>query len=278
MMNTAEKDKQQRHLEHAMSRLEREVAKRTRDLNATISALQNEVDERKRMGEALALSRERLKRMSRRTLDLLEADRRTVSKELHDSIGASLAAIKFSLEEKEIKRRQNEGRLEDSLEQEIPSLLDTIKETKRISANLRPTILDDLGLMATIQWYLRQYQRMYGNIHVNYATTVDEEDVPESMKIIIYRIIQEGLANAEKHSEARTVRLSMDFTDGKQSISLLIEDDGRGFNVEETLSKKDPLSGYGLKAMRERCEIFGGSFHIESHIGQGSRINAILPI
>ena len=209
---------------------------------------------------------------------MLEADRRTVSKELHDSIGASLAAIKFSLEEKEIKRRQNEGLLDDSLEQEIAYLLDTIKETKRISANLRPTILDDLGLMATIQWYLRQYQRMYGNIHVDYTTTVDEEDVPESMKIIIYRIIQEGLANAEKHSEARTVCLRMAFVDGKKSISLLIEDDGRGFDVEETLSKKDPLSGYGLKAMRERCEIFGGSFHIESRIGQGSRINAILPL
>jgi len=268
----------ERHLESVMNRLEEEVSIRTKDLNATINALEREISERKRMGDALSISRERLKNMSRRTLDVLEADRRTISKELHDSLGASLAAIKFSLEEKEMKRDQNHGRLEESLNQEIAYLLATIKETKRISANLRPTTLDDLGLMATIQWYLRQFQRLYGNIHVDYRTDIAEEDVPEAMKIIIYRIIQEGLSNAEKHSEANSVRLQMGFSDGNRSISLLIEDDGRGFDVNEILSEKDPLSGYGLTAMRERCEIFGGSFHIESHHGRGTRINAILPI
>ena len=268
----------ERQLEAAMNRLERDVSLRTKDLNATINALESEIAERKRMSDALSLSRERLKNMSRRTLDLLEADRRTISKELHDSIGASLAAIKFSLEEKEMQREQNHGRLDEPLTQEIAYLLATIKETKRISANLRPTTLDDLGLMATIQWYLRQFQRLYGNIRVDYRTDIAEEDVPEAMKIIIYRIVQEGLSNAEKHSEANSVHLQMGFSDGKRSISLLIEDDGRGFNVKEILSEKDPLSGYGLTAMRERCEIFGGSFYIESHPGRGTRINAILPI
>ena len=268
----------ERYLESAMNRLEEEVSKRTKDLNATINTLENEIAERKRMGDALSISRERLKNMSRRILDVLEADRRTVSKELHDSIGASLAAIKFSLEEKEMQREQNHGRLDESLDQEIAYLLATIKETKRISANLRPTTLDDLGLMATIQWYLRQFQRLYGNIRVEYQTDIAEKDVPEAMKIIIYRIIQEGLSNAEKHSEGSSIRLQMGFSDGNRSISLLVEDDGRGFDVEDVLSEKDPLSGYGLTAMRERCEIFGGSFHIESHLEQGTRINAILPI
>ena len=268
----------ERYLETAMNRLEEEVSKRTKDLNATINTLESEIAERKHIGDALSISRERLKNMSRRILDVLEADRRTVSKELHDSIGASLAAIKFSLEEKEMQREQNDGRLDESLDQEIAYLLATIKETKRISANLRPTTLDDLGLMATIQWYLRQFQRLYGNIRVECRTDIAEKDVPEAMKIIIYRIIQEGLSNAEKHSEASSIRLQMGFSDGNRSISLLVEDDGRGFDVEDVLSEKDPLSGYGLTAMRERCEIFGGSFHIESHLGRGTRINAILPI
>jgi PAS domain S-box-containing protein len=268
----------ERYLKTAMNRLEEEVSIRTKDLNTTINTLESEIAERKRMGDALSLSRERLKNMSRRILGVLEADRRTISKELHDSIGANLAAIKFSLEDKEMQREQNHGRLDESLDQEIAYLLSTIKETKRISANLRPTTLDDLGLMATIQWYLRQFQRLYGNIRVEWRTDIAEEDVPEAMKIIIYRIVQEGLSNAEKHSEASSVQLQMGFSDGNRSISLLIEDDGRGFDVEEVLSEKDPLSGYGLTAMRERCEIFGGSFHIESHLGQGTRINAILPI
>ncbi len=268
----------ERHLESAMNQLEGEVSKRTRDLNTTIRVLEGEVAERKRIGDALNMSRERLKNMSRRILDVLEADRQTISKELHDSIGASLAAIKFSLEEKELQREQQRGRLDEPLTQEIAYLLETIKETKRISANLRPTTLDDLGLMATIQWYLRQFQRLYGNIQVNFEKNIAEEDVPEAMKIIIYRIVQEGLSNAEKHSEAHHIRLQMGYADGGQSISLRIEDDGRGFDVNEVLSEKDPLSGYGLTAMRERCEIIGGSFHIDSHPGQGTRINAILPI
>jgi PAS domain S-box-containing protein len=268
----------ERRLESAMNHLEGEVSKRTQDLNTTIRVLEGEVAERKRIGDALSISRERLKNMSRRILDVLEADRRTISKELHDSIGASLAAIKFSLEEKEIQREQQCGRLDEPLTQEIAYLLETIKETKRISANLRPTTLDDLGLMATIQWYLRQFQRLYGNIQVDFEKTIIEEDVPEAMKIIIYRIVQEGLSNAEKHSEADHIRLQMGYTDGRHAISLRIEDDGRGFDVDDVLSRKDPLSGYGLTAMRERCEIFGGSFHIDSLPGQGTRINAILPI
>ena len=105
-----------------------------------------------------------------------------------------------------------------------------------------------------------------------------EADVPEVMKIIIYRIVQEGLSNAEKHSEASTIHLTIRFCDDKHAISVSLQDDGRGFDVIETLSEKDPLSGYGLTAMRERCEIFGGSFQIESRVGEGTRIDAILPI
>lgn len=250
----------------------------TKDPKAAIDALETEILERKRIGDALALSQEQLKRISMRTLNVLEADRRTISKELHDSIGASLAAIKFSLEEKELKRVQNNGRLEDSLEQEIGYLLAAIKETKRISANLRPTTMDDLGLMATIKWYLRQFNRLYGNVRIQYTTEITETDVPEAMKIVIYRMVQEGLTNVEKHSEATSVRLALRFSEGKRAVCLFIEDDGRGFDVQEALSGKDPLSGYGLIAMRERCEIFGGSFQIESQVNKGTTIKAILPV
>jgi signal transduction histidine kinase len=250
----------------------------TEKLNATIRTLENEIAERKRVDKALSLSRERLKEISRRTMDMMEADRQTVAKELHDSIGASLAAIKFSLEEKEIKREQNNGHLAESLRSEIAYLLDTIKETKRISANLRPTTLDDLGLLATIKWFLRQYQRLYGNIDIDYSAQVAEDDVPDVMKIVIYRIVQEALSNAEKHSGASLVRLRLGFADEKNSVSVRIEDNGRGFHVGEVLSEFDPLSGYGLIAMRERCEIFGGTFHIDSHPSHVTIIHTILPI
>ncbi|MGB3225415.1 MAG: sensor histidine kinase [Desulforhopalus sp.] len=254
------------------------ISTRTKNLNDIIATLEEEIIEKKSISDALTLSRERLKKISRHTLDILEADRRNISKELHDSIGASLAAIKFSLEEKEISRIENNNQLTCSLIQEVNYLAAAIKETKRISANLRPSILDELGLAATISWYIRQFQHLYGDIRIHYSTEVSEHDVPEAMKINIYRIIQEGLTNAERHSQAATIRLSMKYCDGKHSLSLSIEDDGCGFNVREIQSNKDPLGGYGLIAMRERCEIFGGFFHLDSSIGKGTRINAILPL
>jgi signal transduction histidine kinase len=226
---------------------------------------------------AESLSDRRIKRLARRTLEVLEADRQTISKELHDSIGASLAAIKFSLEEKEMMRVQNNGRLDASLNQEVAYLVNTIKETKRISANLRPTTLDDLGLMATIEWYIRQFKQLYGDIKIDYTADISEAEIPEFLKIIIYRIIQEGLSNAEKHSEASLVHLDLRYEDKDgQRILLTIEDNGRGFEVDPVLSNKDPLSGYGLTAMMERCEIVGGTFNISSEQGRGTKIVAVL--
>ena len=172
-------------MEVLMDQLEQQVSARTEALNATIAKLKNEIIEKNRISDALALSREHLKKISRHTLDIL------------DSIGASLAAIKFSLEEKEVKRSENGNQLNDSLNQEVGYLSATIKETKRISANLRPSTLDELGLTATIDWYLRQFQRIYRDIHIEYSSEIAEKDVPEAMKINIYRIIQEGLTNAE---------------------------------------------------------------------------------
>lgn len=247
-------------------------------LDRTIKSLRAEIAKREHMSNALTYSRERLKRMSRHTLDILEADRRTISRELHDSIGASLSAIKFSLEEKELLIAKNKGSGNMSLKQEINTLIETIKETKRISAHLRPTILDDLGLLATIEWYTRQFQRIYGGIAISYTAEVSEDDIPESIKINIYRIIQESLSNAERHGNASHINLGLEICDGKSSISLTIEDDGQGFEIDELELEKDPLSGYGLTAMRERCEIFGGSFHLDSKPGKGTRVMAILPL
>ena len=134
---------------------------------------------------------------------MLEADRRTCSRELHDSIGASLSAIKFSLEEKELLLDERAGGAAMSLQREIKALRDTIKETKRISAHLRPAILDDLGLLATIDWYIRQFQRLYSDIRICFTARVEEQQVPEPIKINLYRIIQESLSNAERHGERR---------------------------------------------------------------------------
>ena len=258
---------------------DKSLSKSATNLCELIDDLNNENSDSNNRVATVGIAEERIKRLSRRTLELLEADRQTISRELHDSIGASLAAIKFSLEEKEMMRVKHNGRLDESLDQEITYLMNTIKETKRISANLRPATLDDLGLVATIDWYIRQFKQLYGYIQIDYRVDIAEARIPEFMKIIIYRIIQEGLSNAEKHSEANTIHLDLRFEDkDSEHISLTIKDNGQGFEVDSVLSNKDPLSGYGLTAMMERCEIVGGTFNITSVKGRGTKVKAVLPV
>jgi len=217
-----------------------------------------------------------LQALSRKSLEALEADRRSVARELHDSIGGSLAAIKFGLEEAAGQAVQETVCGSALLGTLISHLADTIKETKRISANLRPLSIDDLGLLATIEWYTRQFSQRYENIRLVRQIEVEEHDVPEDIKIVIYRVMQESLTNAARHSKADTINIRL--KKDADSLELEVEDNGCGFNPHETLESSDGLSGYGLRGMQERVEICGGSISIHSRPGAGTHIRATLPV
>ena len=255
--------------------LERRVAERTVELEALIETLKTEIEERKRVEQQLRESRQELRMMSRRTLEALEADKQTVAKELHDSIGASLAAIKFSLEDR-LSTMQSVPREDTvSLEKIVSYLMYTIKETKRISASLRPTTLDDLGLMATIDWFCREFSTFYKQIRVTQEVAINESDLSDAMKIVIYRILQESMNNSAKHANPSQIHFSMNRRDG--GVRMTIKDDGCGFEPDSRLFNSDPLSGHGIQGMRERAEICGGRFDIESGEGEGTRITLDLP-
>jgi signal transduction histidine kinase len=222
------------------------------------------------------ITRQMLQEVSRRAVMAIEADRQTVSKEIHDSIGASLAAIKITLEELLYVKDHSADYHQHQLEKAAAYLVDTIKEAKRISANLRPTTLDDLGLLATIKWYLREFGRVHQQVRIETELGIAEADIPEALKINIYRVIQEAFNNIGKHSGS--TRASLKLTKSSNPILLIISDNGKGFDINEALSDKDPLSGYGLTAMKERCEIYGGHFQIETTIGNGTRLTASFPV
>jgi PAS domain S-box-containing protein len=217
-----------------------------------------------------------LRRLSRQTLEMLESDRQSVAKELHDSIGASLAAIKFALEGRvrAMGRPPAEGEL--PFETIIAHLADTIKESKRISNGLRPLTLDDLGLLPTLQAYVRQLKETYPDLVITLEIKVQETELPNALKIVLYRVVQEALNNIHKHSGANRSRLRLQRTGN--AVELEVEDNGCGFDLEEILGRSDPLSGYGLRSMRERVEICGGSFRIRSLKGAGTAVHALLPL
>jgi PAS domain S-box-containing protein len=217
-----------------------------------------------------------LRRLSRQTLEMLESDRQAVAKELHDSIGASLAAIKFALEGRVSVMGGPPAEGELPFETIIAHLADTIKESKRISNGLRPLTLDDLGLLPTLKAYVRQLKETFPHLAIAMKIGVRETDLPDPLKIVLYRVIQEALNNIHKHSGADRADLRLKRRGA--AVELEVTDNGGGFAVEEILARSDPLSGYGLRGMRERVEICGGSFGIRSRKGAGTTVHARIPL
>jgi signal transduction histidine kinase len=235
-----------------------------------IATITKDISTLKNLEMELRDSQRRLKEFSRKSSEALEADRRTVSRELHDSIGGNLAAVKVALESilKKIAERPDEAAT--SLEKTIFHLAETIKECKQISANLRPEIIDDMGLLATIDWHTRQFSQNYSYLQIIRQIKVEEPEVPEPLKIVIYRVIQEALNNAAMHSKADTIYIRLKKTGN--CLEAEVEDNGRGFDFKEVSNRVDRMSGYGLKSMRERVEIIGGSFSLHSLSGTGTCI------
>ncbi len=232
-----------------------------------------DITERKQAEEMLQKSQEELRFLSAQLLSVQEEESKRIARELHDGIGQSLSALKFLLESR-IQKMEKDSSPENlqPLESMVPMLQNAIEEVRRMQTDLRPPILDDLGILATISWFCREYQQIYASIRVEKDLEIGEQDVPPSLKTVVYRVMQEAMNNVAKHSRANRVRLSLFQEDG--SIKLLIEDDGLGFNVQDVSSEDRPLRGLGLTSMRERTELSGGSFSLLSRKGKGTVIQA----
>jgi signal transduction histidine kinase len=232
--------------------------------------------QRKHTEDALAHSREQLRLLSSQLLVTQEEERRKIARELHDSIGQSLAAIKFNVENVlgEMDRHHAAGMV-NSLERIIPVVQNAMEEARRIYTGLRPSCLDDLGIIATISWFSREFQKTYTNIWIDQHIDVEEEDIPEPLKIVIFRIVQEALNNIARHSEAEWVNLSFVRKDG--FIQLTIEDNGNGFDLDSPPVKGKHEKGLGITGMKERTKLAGGVFSIESVIGEGTTIHTSWP-
>ena len=135
-----------------------------------------------------------------------------------------------------------------SLENLIPIIQQSIEEARRIQMDLRPSILDDLGILATISWFCREFKITYPGIRIETQIDIKEEEAPGPLKTVVYRIIQEAMNNIAKHSGAHLVHLSLKRTDAK--IELAIRDNGMGFDIGENLSVERPKGGLGLQHER----------------------------
>jgi signal transduction histidine kinase len=256
--------------------LELRVQERTHELELVNEDLRDENEERLKVEIELRESENHLRELSSELLNAQEKERRLVARELHDSIGSSLAATKFKVESAIKEVGENHPQTRAALGSILLMLQETIQETRRIQTNLRPPMLDDLGILPTISWFCRQYESTYSSIRIRQEINIKEEEVADSLKTVIFRVLQEALNNSAKHSKASEVLLHVSKIE--QVIELVIGDNGQGFDPLEAHSRTGATRGQGLLGMQERIELSGGSFAVESSIGRGTVIRASWPI
>jgi len=214
-----------------------------------------------------------LEDLSSRLISAQEEERKRIAGDLHDGIGQCLSAVKFIVES---SLEQLNGKVDgtdlNALKALIPLLQESSEEVRNIVMNLRPSILDDLGILATIGWFCRQFRAVYSHIRVEEKIDLTEDQVPDSLKTILFRILQEAMNNVVKHSQADRVEIQL--RKKIQAIELTVRDNGRGFDADGLREIKASEKGFGITGMKERAELSGGVFEVDSAPGRGTVIRA----
>jgi two-component system NarL family sensor kinase len=217
-------------------------------------------------------------RLGRLAISLIrrgEGERLNVAKRLHDDLAPTLATAKYLVED--AAQRGGRGERDEAREllgQAATNLRHVITELSNISNALRPRLLDDLGLLPTLEWYGRGFEAAHPAVSMVRVLTAAEHAIPEFLKADIFRVVQDALGNVAQHSQATVVRLSLIEEDAE--LRLNIEDNGRGFDPVMAFQNGD--ANIGLLSMRKRIRATGGRFALESRPQRGTRIAAAWPI
>jgi signal transduction histidine kinase len=201
-------------------------------------------------------------------VDAQETERRAISRELHDEVGQALGLLLM-----DAGRLSNQLGSGDEKSQELIRGIKTVAErtvqtVRNMALLLRPSMLDDLGLVPAVEWYAREMSRR-GEIEVEVRADNVSEDLPDPLKLCVYRLVQEALNNAQRHAHAKNVVVEL--RQRNDAIRVKITDDGSGFDPKRT-------RGMGLLGMEERVKRLGGTIEIESRPGAGATIRAELPL
>ncbi len=228
---------------------------------------------RRRDEQALLHARLRLQALSNRMLEMQEAERRHIARELHDEIGQSLTAIKLNLEA--LTRRIGDERVR-GLAAEIAGVAgQVLDQVRRLSLDLRPPQLDDLGLRAALQWLVKRHTRDDGPA----IELVAPDDLPRlggQAETACFRVAQEALTNVLRHAGATSVRIELKNEDGQ--FCLDVHDDGRGFDLAAARARALEGASLGLVGMNERVALAGGEIRLASRSGTGTHVRACFPL
>lgn len=265
-----------------LSELNATLAKRNHELAAINFALKQEIEERKRTVEALRQSKdhyrvlfnearvmqENLRHLSNRMLSVQEEERKRISRELHDEVGQALTAANVQLAV--IRKSPEQAAEKIAAAQEL--LEQTMGAVHGFARELRPAMLDDLGLAPALRSYIHAFSQRTG-LAVRLTAIPLVENLGSEEKMVLYRVVQEGLTNVARHAQATRVEVTL--RKMRAALRMEITDDGKAFSVAEQEHNPQRL---GLLGMQERVRLVNGTFHIDSRPGKGTTLRVDLPL
>jgi len=204
-----------------------------------------------------------------------EEERARISRELHDDLCQRLSGVKFRVEVLEEEASPDNRRMGNTLRDVRDELDRSIAEVRRISSNLRPSVLDDFGFATALNLLVKDFEKRQGIAAGIYCADKFPADLDGDTEIALYRIAQEAMANIAKHAHATAVDVHL--VQRKTSVELRIHDNGQGIVPEDMVSMRAEGHGLGLLGMRERAELLGGTFLIDTEANKGTTITVTLP-
>ena len=232
--------------------------------------LEHRVQERTKELEESQVARGEL---LRKVISVQEEERKRIARELHDDTSQSLATLVMAIDTAIAAPSQSSREWEERLKNMKSLAVNSLEGTHQMIFNLRPAMLDDLGLLAALRWYAEcRLQSQSTKVHVEVIG--DEHRLPSQVETTVFRVCQEAINNIAKHAGATTVLIEINFK--PSSLVVEIEDDGQGFDLS-SIAAVSPTQGLGLLGMRERVNLIGGSLNISTKAGEGTRIALEVP-
>lgn len=270
-----------------LNEIEQTLKKNTRELAASNQRFEREVVRCKRVEASLKKSmahytelldesknmQKLMRYLSHRIITGEEAERKKISRELHDRIAQTLAGINVQLAALKQEALAQSAGLADKIDSTQRIVTQSVNIVHRFARELRPTVLDDLGLNAALKSYIKEFTQQT-KIPVHFVPIDGPEQLSDDQRTVLYRVAQAALTNVAQHAKAKQVSVSL--TKSESAITMEIIDDGKGFNVERVLYAKR-FKRLGVIGMRERVEMVRGQFTIKSAPGKGTGIQARIP-
>jgi PAS domain S-box-containing protein len=230
-----------------------------------------DVTELKKAEENLQKSYEEIRQLATHLQNIREEERTNMAREIHDELGQQLTGLNMYISWLSKKIQPQDNEIREKFSSTLKLIEDTIISVRKISTKLRPSMLDDLGLIAAMEWQSAEFEKRSG-IKTEFINLTDNLEVPSSMTTGIFRIFQESLTNVARHAEAKEIIATFELI--KNSLVLSITDDGKGFILDEIGSKKT----LGLFGMKERTMIMGGKYELKTKPGEGTVVLITIPL